>query len=50
MLLPKDVGGDLFTYEAFRFEDDARERERQLKRHGQAKRWFRERIERSLEV
>jgi putative endonuclease len=37
-------------YEAFRCEGDARERERQLKRHGQAKRWLRERIERSLEV
>jgi putative endonuclease len=40
----------LVYYEAFRSEEDARERERTLKRHGQAKRWLRERIERSLEV
>ena len=40
----------LVYYEAFRSEQDARERERQLKCHGQAKRWLRERIERSLEV
>ena len=40
----------LVYYEAFRSEEDARERERKLKRHGQAKRWLWERIERSLEV
>ena len=40
----------LVYYEAFRSEEDARERERKLKLHGQAKRWLRERIERSLEV
>jgi predicted GIY-YIG superfamily endonuclease len=40
----------LVYYETFKCEGDARERECQLKRHGQAKRWLRERIERSLEV
>jgi putative endonuclease len=40
----------LVYYEAFRSEEDARGRERKLKLHGQAKRWLRERIERSLEV
>ena len=40
----------LIYYEAFRSEEDARERERKLKLHGQAKRWLRERIERSLKV
>jgi len=48
MFPPKDVNGHLFTMK--RSEGDARERERQLKRHGQAKRWLRERIKRSLEV
>ena len=35
-------------YEAYKSEKDARNREHQLKHHGQAKRWLKERIRNSL--
>ncbi|AKM84107.1 TPA: excinuclease ABC subunit C [Candidatus Campbellbacteria bacterium] len=38
----------LIYYEAYLFEDDARNREHQIKHHGQAKRWLKERIKNSL--
>ena len=40
---------ELVYYEAYKAEEDARERETQLKTHGQAKRWLKERIKRSLQ-
>ncbi len=38
----------LVYYEAYKSEEDARNREHQLKYHGQAKRWLKERIRNSL--
>jgi putative endonuclease len=40
---------EVVYYEAYRSPEDARKRERKLKAHGQAKRWLKERIARSLE-
>jgi putative endonuclease len=40
----------LAYYEAFRSEQDARDRERALKKSGQARRWLRERTARSRMV
>ena len=39
---------ELVYYEAYKADEDAWEREAQLKAHGQAKRWLKERIKRSL--
>lgn len=39
---------DLVYYEAYKSEEDARNREMQIKHHGQAKRWLKERIKNSL--
>lgn len=38
----------LIYYEAFCNEQDAREREQQIKHHGQAKRWLKRRLRNSL--
>lgn len=40
----------LAYYEAYRAESDARRREEQIKYHGHAKRWLKERIKDSLEA
>ena len=40
---------ELVYYEAYKSLEDAQERERQLKTHGQAKRWLKQRISRSLQ-
>ena len=43
------IGGwDLIYYEAYKAEEDARARERQLKKSGQARRWLKERIGKSV--
>ena len=39
---------ELIYYEAYKNKLDAQEREQQLKNHGQAKRWLKERIKRSF--
>ncbi len=39
---------EIIYYEAYRSEDDARRREKQLKVSGQARRWLKERIRQSL--
>lgn len=39
---------NLVYYEAYRAESDARRRESQIKQHGHAKRWLKERIYDSL--
>ncbi len=41
---------ELVYYEAFKSEQDARRRERNLKKSGQARRWLKERISASLEL
>ena len=41
---------ELIYYEAYKSIEDALEREKQLKKHGQAKRWLKHRIARSLKV
>lgn len=48
----KSTSGRSWTlayFEAFRSREEAAQRERQLKKHGQSKRWLMERIEQSLE-
>jgi UPF0213 protein CPE1444 len=39
---------ELIYYEGYKNQQDAQEREKQLKNHEQAKRWLKERIKRSL--
>ena len=39
---------ELIYYEGYKNQQDSQEREKQLKNHGQAKRWLKERIKRSL--
>ncbi|MHB1769625.1 MAG: GIY-YIG nuclease family protein [Minisyncoccota bacterium] len=39
----------LAYYEAYKAESDARRRESQIKRHGHAKRWLKDRIQDSLQ-
>ena len=39
---------EVVYYEAFKSEIDARNRERQLKKHGSGKRWLKERIKESI--
>ena len=39
---------ELAYYEAYCSKEDALERERKLKHHGQSKRWLKKRIQRSL--
>ena len=41
---------ELVYYEAFKSPEDARNREKQLKAHGQAKRWLMKRIAKSLKM
>ena len=41
---------ELVYYEAYKSSEDAREREKQLKHSGQAKRWLMQRIARSLTI
>ncbi|GEA14625.1 hypothetical protein E308F_08700 [Moorella sp. E308F] len=40
---------EVVYYEAYKAKEDALDRERQLKKHGQAKRWLKQRIARSLQ-
>lgn len=40
---------DLVYYESYKSEEDAREREKQLKRDGRSKYWLKQRIEGSLD-
>ena len=40
---------ELVYYEAFKSKEDAQERERKLKSHGNSVRWLKERIKNSLE-
>lgn len=47
-LSTKNFQWKLVYYEAYKSEKDARNREHQLKHHGQAKRWLKERIRNSL--
>jgi putative endonuclease len=39
---------ELIYYEAYKSEEDARDREQKLKCHGRSKRWLKERIRRSI--
>ncbi len=45
----KNKNPEILYYEAYKNEKDARNRERQLKQRGQAIRWLKCRIKRSLE-
>ncbi len=45
----KNKNPDLIYYEAYKNEKDARSRERQLKKRGQAIRWLKSRIRHSLQ-
>ena len=46
--MPKHAGWKLIYYEAYRNEQDARDRERMLKKYGAARGHFKQRIKRSI--